>query len=289
MLKFPLHCLNRPGLQVKWQVFEDVWSTVAMSIDSIRFQQYRIWEECESDIAQDTLTMFQRCFTLKETTSWSKWTTPRKAERRIRCRIKRFCLRGRLSINWRAMTWELRHRPANTTFPAFRVSVPAFFILWQLSNNDQMQPGLCKIVCCEKIRRLQKSLAKNKRCGAVGQKPHYFPIPVLLKQNQKLPKRLGVGRAWMRTHRTPYTATQVAAARGNMIWQQLPNKSVSVGCWNISIPAKLFCFEKKQDDFRKVLLKIKGAVDQRPLYFATLVLLFSFAWMRTHRTLLQQR
>ena len=52
--------------------------------------------------------MFHRCFALKETTSWSEWTTPRKAERRIRCRMQRFCLRGRLFINRKATCKKLK-------------------------------------------------------------------------------------------------------------------------------------------------------------------------------------
>ena len=79
-----------------------VWSTGVASIHSNGFQQYRIWAECESNIAQDILNRFHRCLVLKKTTSCSKWTTPRKAERRIRCRMQSFCPRGTLSVNWRA-------------------------------------------------------------------------------------------------------------------------------------------------------------------------------------------
>ena len=102
-----------------------VWSTVEASFHSKRFQQYRIWAECESDVAQDILTMFHRCFSLKETTSWSKWTTPKKAERRIRCRMQRFCLR--LSINRKALAWLESWATGLGKLPitAFRVSVPA--------------------------------------------------------------------------------------------------------------------------------------------------------------------
>ena len=46
--------------------------------------------------------MFHRCVSLKERTSWSKWTSLGKAERRIRCRMQRFYVRGRLSVNWGA-------------------------------------------------------------------------------------------------------------------------------------------------------------------------------------------
>ena len=105
------------------------------------------------------------------------------------------------------------------------------------AEQHKMQSGLCKIVLTWTNQDFRAVLLKI--MGAVGQKPHYFPTLVLLKQRQHLPKCLGVGRAWMRTHRTPYTATQVAVARGNMIWQQLPRKSVSVSCWNIR-PSAMF-------------------------------------------------
>ena len=96
-------------------------------------------------------------------------------------------------------------------------------------------------ICSEKVGRLyhisRPVLLKCK--GAVQQKPRYFPTPVLLKilkKRQQLAKRLGVGRcrkAWKRTHRTQHTATKVAVAGGNVIWQQLPDKLLSFCCWNV--------------------------------------------------------
>ena len=187
-----------------------VWSTVEASIHSNRFRLYQISAECESDIAQDTLSMFHRCFALKETTSgqsWSKWTSLRNAERRIicRCRMQRFCRRGRLSVNQKAtcITWELRHRPTKTTF-----AVPAgsFCDSWA-SMTTSCNQASAKLFW-KKTTRFSAVVLWIK--GVVGQKPCYFPTLVLLKQNQHLPKRLGVGRAWMRTHSRPYTATKVA-------------------------------------------------------------------------------
>ena len=84
--------------------------------------------------------------------------------------------------------------------------------------------------------------------GVVGQKPCYFPAVVFLKQDLHLPKRLGVGRAWMRTHSRPYTATKVAVARGNMIYgnsfPKRSNKSISVRCWNIWNMRPSECFKE---------------------------------------------
>ena len=119
-----------------------VWSTEEASFHSKRFQR-------ESDVVQDILTMFHRCFSLKETASWSKWTTPRKAERRIRSRMQRFCLRGRLSINRKATckTWKLSHRPAKLPSQPFGSQYRLVH-----SVTAELQPGASRSVqnCFEK-------------------------------------------------------------------------------------------------------------------------------------------
>ena len=133
---------------------------------------------------------------------------------------------------------------AETTFLAFAFSEPAgsFCDRWARAttcNHAWAKPFAS--ICSEKVGRLyhisRPVLLKCK--GAVQQKPRYFPTPVLLKilkKRQQLAKPLGVGRcrkAWKRTHRTQHTATKVAVAGGNVIWQQLPDKLLSFCCWNV--------------------------------------------------------
>ena len=66
-----------------------------------------------------------------------------------------------------------------------------------------------KSFAVKKSDDFRRVLLKIKGAVRLGRNhTHYFPIPVLLKQNQKLPKRLGAGGAWMRTHIEHHTWQQ---------------------------------------------------------------------------------
>ena len=65
---------------------------------------------------KDTSAMFHRFFASKGLTPCSKWTTPRKAERKISCRMQKFC-RGKPPANQKAtcMLWNCDSGAKTTT------------------------------------------------------------------------------------------------------------------------------------------------------------------------------
>ena len=98
--------------------------------------------------------------------------------------------------SWWTSLRKLPSQPFGSQYPLF-----SFCDSW--ATMTRCNRACVKPFAVKKSNDFRTVLLKIKGAVWLGRNhTHYFPIPVLLKQNQKLPKRLGVGRAWMIEQRT---------------------------------------------------------------------------------------